>query len=76
MLNPLRDKNEGMYRSGQGGEEPALLPRIWITTKEGERQKGEDNKWDKKIHEQTNKEEKKRKKGSVYFWLPKIYPRS
>ena len=33
---------------GRGGEEPAMWPRIWVTTKRGGKQKDEDNKWDRK----------------------------
>ena len=28
VVNSSRDKNEGAYRSGEGGEEPALWPQI------------------------------------------------
>ena len=49
MLNYSRDKNEGTYRSGEGAEEPALCPRISVTSRKGERRSKktcEDNRWD------------------------------
>ena len=39
---------QGTNRSGEGGEEPAVWPRIWVTTinRIGGESKGEDNKRD------------------------------
>ena len=38
MLNYSRHKNEGTYRSGEGGGGRAMWPRIWVTTgREGEK---------------------------------------
>ena len=31
MLNSCRDKSEGLYRSGEGGEGTAMWPQIWGT---------------------------------------------
>ena len=36
----------GTNRSGKGGEEPAVWPRIWLTTRRERDKKRDDNKWD------------------------------
>ena len=41
-------KKQGTYRSGEGGEEPTMWPRIWVTTKREQHKKGEEKKWDGK----------------------------
>ena len=46
--NLLAIKMQATNRSGEGGEEPDMWPRIWITTRREREQKGEDNKWDGK----------------------------
>ena len=45
--NLLAIKTQGKNPGGEGGEEPAMWPRIWVTTTVGGREKkSEDNKWD------------------------------
>ena len=48
MLNYYRDKKEGMYLSGEGGEGPAMRLRILRYYWEGGREQCEDNNWDGK----------------------------
>ena len=57
--NILTKKMKGTNRSGEGGNEPDMWPRICFTTGEREREKkGEDSKWDGK----------KKTKLRVYAW--------
>ena len=44
--NLVATKMQGTNCIGKGGEEPAMWPRIWVTTRREGEQKGEDNKRD------------------------------
>ena len=47
---------QGTNRTGEGGQEAAMWPRIWVSTRrEGEKRRAKINTWDGK----TNREEKK-----------------
>ena len=50
-----RPKKQGTNRSGEGGEELAMWPRIWVTTRRQKEKKGEHNKWDGKKKERKKK---------------------
>ena len=43
----------GTNRCGEGAQEPAMWPRLWVTTRRRREKKGEENKWDgKKYYEE------------------------
>ena len=50
---------------GRGGGEPAMWPRIWVTSRREREKKGKDNKWD----------EKKKKKMKRSFYSPEFTAR-
>ena len=66
MLNSSRGKNEGTYRSGEGGEGPASDPgsELLLGGREGGREQCEDNKWMK---------EKNIVYPSTYLYCPSVH---
>ena len=50
-LNRLAIKVQGTNRSEEGGAEPTVWPRIWVTNWREREKKGEENKWDEKKKE-------------------------
>ena len=76
MLKYSRDKNEGTYRSGEGGGGPAMQPRIWVTTGRERWRRARVvryNKWDENLNKKESRwtREQKRPQASTpgCFWF-------